>query len=112
MAFNPKRIMDQLYRTFGVSATLDYGATAPVTCTVIDRTKGVDVGEGDVLQQSIRPVAAARMYELTAAGVTTAELDGGSITFNGKTWDVKSYQLRPSPEGELQGEVYLILSEP
>jgi hypothetical protein len=105
--FDPRGIYDDLYATFGVAASLDYGASNPVTFTGLDVTRGMDVGD-EASVQTVRPVVRARMYELTAAGVTRDDLDGADVTINGKTWKVKTHRLAPSPAGELEGEVYLI----
>jgi hypothetical protein len=51
------------------------------------------------------------VIELTEKGVLLADLDEGSIALNGKPWRIKTHLLKPSPEGELAGEVYLILIE-
>lgn len=94
----------------GVDAVLVFEATdaEPITLTVIDKTSGIDTSR-EVDVQTIEPACVARMSEM--AGVDLDDLRGSAITFNGKTWHIGSHRLRPSPKGEADGEIYLILSE-
>jgi hypothetical protein len=50
-----------------------------------------------------------RARELAAAGILVSDLPDGAITFNGATWRIKTYEPRPSPLGEGDGEIMLIL---
>jgi hypothetical protein len=103
---------DAIYTALGVAAVLTpIGTGIPVEdLTVIDKTAGVETGDG-VTVSSIKPAAAMRYYELTAAGVTRAQLNGSTISFNGGSWIVRSTLPRPSPAGEPEGELYLVLTE-
>ena len=102
-------LYDPIYSAWGVTASLDAGA-APVSVTVIDKT--LDIRTGQWLElHTVRPVAAVRAPELLAAGVTFDDLDGSAIAFNEKTYRIESHRLKPAPNGEAHGEVYLILTE-
>lgn len=111
-------LYDPNYSIFGVAAvlTMDCGEP-PMTITAIDKTSGIIVGGttdngsrafgGSVDVQTILPAAVVRAAEL--ADIDLANLEDASLELNGKTWTVKSYMLKPSPKGEGDGEVFLIL---
>ena len=94
---------------FGVSASLTTLGTDGVTLdiTVIDKTAGVEVGNSAEVQ-TIVPACDVMADEL--AEIETAALQDASITFNGRTWRVKSFLHRPSPNGVGDGEIRLLLS--
>lgn len=112
MAVNWRTHYDALYTALGVEAELTpIGTGIPVdTIFVIDKTAGVETGDG-VTVSSVKPAAAVRYYQLTARGVSRDQLNGSTISFNGGTWIIRSTQLRPSPDGEAEGELLLILTE-
>ena len=103
---------DRIYAVLGVPAVLTRnlsdGGTAELT--VIDKTAGIETGDG-VTVSSVKPGAAVRIAELSAAGLVREDLHGAAIAFNGGSWEIKSSVPRPSPAGEAAGELYLILSE-
>lgn len=103
---------DAIYESLGVAAviTLTNTAADDFDVTVIDKTKGVDVGDG-VTVSTIEPAAAIRVAELTGHGLTRQDMDGAAIEFNDVIWSVKYTKPMPSPAGEAQGELYLILAE-
>lgn len=102
---------DTIYAHLGVDATLVIAGT-PHSLTVIDKTAGVQIAEGgDLSITTIEPACAVRTAELGTKGIDLTQLKGGSITFNGKAWRIENRQTRPSPHGEMIGEVYLILTE-
>lgn len=106
-------LYDPIYSVQGVDATLTLeGALAPLTgLTVLDKTGGVDVGSNEMNVQTILPAAVLRVVELTARGVDVDSLPRAVLEFNDSTWRVKSYRPKPSPKGERDGEVYLILEQ-
>lgn len=112
MTINWRVHYDAIYTALGVEAELTpVGTGIPVdTITVIDKTAGVETGDG-VTVSSVKPAAAVRYYELTAAGVARDQLNGSTISFNGGTWQIRSSLPKPSPVGETEGELYLILTE-
>ena len=102
-----------VHEGFAVTALLTPGSCVdPVTIEAIDRTSGIAVSlSGDSEVQTILPAAAVRMTQITALGLIPDELDKGTLEFNGKIWTIDSHMLDPSPEGDLKGEVLLILSQ-
>ncbi len=106
-------LFDPIYAIQGVPATLrldDWGED--ISVTAIDKTSGVAVSvSGDPEIQTIRPAAAIRVAELTAAGVTRADIDTGTIEMNGTVWRLEATLPRPTPNGEDDGELWLILIE-
>ncbi|MDP2358353.1 MAG: hypothetical protein Q8M31_20165 [Beijerinckiaceae bacterium] len=100
-----------VYAVLGVPALLTPVDGEPgILVTAIDKTSGIEVaGAFDVL--TIKPAAAIRVRELAALGVALADLDESPLSLNGRLWRVRSHMLKPSPRGELEGEVFLILSD-
>jgi hypothetical protein len=102
-----------VYAALGAPAQLTLvEGEPPLLVTAIDKTAGVEVatsGSFDVL--TIKPAAAVRVRELAALGVALADLDESTLSLNGRLWRVRSHMLKPSPKGELEGEVFLILSD-
>lgn len=105
-------LYDPLYNSLGVAAQLLLPTGETFELTVIDKTSGIEIGDG-VQVATLLPAAAVRMAELREKNVPLKRLDeqGVRISFNNFTWEVPSYRLRPSPKGENDGEVYLLLSE-
>ena len=103
-------LYDPVYAEIGVPATLDAGTAGEIALTVIDdtRPKTLPAGiSGEV--RSVGPGAFARIPELTAAGIARDDYADAVLTFNGRTWTVRSYELRGSPNGEDLGEVRFLL---
>ncbi len=102
-----------IYAALGVPAQLTLvEGEPPLLVTAIDKTAGVEVatsGAFDVL--TIKPAAAVRMRELATLGISLDALDESLLLLNGRLWRVRSHMLKPSPRGELEGEVLLILSD-
>lgn len=107
LLFNP------IYSVQGVSASLTLaGASSSIDgLTILDKTAGVDVGDGDVNVQTILPAAVLRVVELTENGVSVDQLPKAIVEFNNSRWRVKSYRPKPTLKGERDGEVYLFLEE-
>lgn len=105
-------LYDPNYTIWGVSVTLTLLDSGGVfeDLTAIDKTAGVDVGDNAQVQ-TIKPVAAMRVVELLTAGLELDQLPDASLEMNGLVWNVVSYRLKPSPKGENDGEVYLILAD-
>jgi hypothetical protein len=93
-----------------VDATLQIGDDDPIAVRAMDKTEGVIVGE-DQGVQTISPVAVLRMSTVTAAGLTAEDLDGGTLTIDGKAWTVNAHRYKPTPEGETKGELVLLLKD-
>jgi streptogramin lyase len=102
-----------IHQILGESATLyPVGSGSPVAMTVLDKTGGIEVSDGSGVDiGTVRPAAVLRKHELTNAGLTNADLEGATLALNGKFWLVKSWFPRPAPNGETDGEVWLIMIE-
>lgn len=71
---------------------------------------GVEVLEGPSIA-TIRPAATVRTSELAEKGVAVADLADAALTLNGKNWTVVSHHYLPTPKGEAQAQIRLILEE-
>jgi hypothetical protein len=104
-------LYDPVYAELGVPAVMN-GADI----TVIDDTRPKTLPISSAVTassfaevRSVGPGAFARIYELTAKGIARAGYVDAALTFNGRTWTVRSYELRGSPMGEDWGEVRFLL---
>lgn len=104
-------LYDPIYAVLGVPALLTPATDASeIPLTVIDKTEGVAIDEGNGISIStIKPAAIVRMSEISAQGMTRSDLKQGSIWFNDRVWTIVATQPKPSPNGA--GELYLILQE-
>ena len=91
---------------FTVTTTVD-GIVADIT--VIDDTRPKTLPAGSAEVTDVGPGAYARVPELTANGITRGDYLNAVLAFNGRSWVVRSYELRGSPNGEDQGEVRFLL---
>jgi hypothetical protein len=106
------------YSVLGVPATLTVAGTE-VTITVIDDTRATTQvsstfnirsgGPGAIEMRSVAPGAFARVPELAKKGIVRDDYQGATLIFNGRTWVVRSHELRGSPNGEDLGEVRFLL---
>jgi hypothetical protein len=103
-------LYDPVYASLGVPARMT--TTAGVAdITVIDDTRAKAHTSGSLETKSVGPGAFARIPELTAKGVERSDYKGSMLSFNGRMWAVRSYELRGSPNGEDEGEVRLLLEQ-
>src|SRR5262247_767470 len=100
-------LFDPVYAELGVDATMN-----GVAITVIDDTRAKVQGSSGVEVRSVGPGAFARIPELTAKGIVRDAYKDAALTFNGRNWTVRSYELRGSPNGEDLGEVRFLLMAP
>lgn len=105
-------LYDPIYSTTAVAGTITFeDSTPPMDVSVIDKTTGVDIGD-TVQEQVIVPAATMRVKEVLDKGLSEfSQLLGATIAFNNKSWSIESYRLLPSPNGERDGEVFIILEE-
>jgi hypothetical protein len=98
-------LYDPVYSTeLAVPATLN-----GVEITVIDDTRPKTITSGGLETRSVGPGAFARIPELDAKGIARSDYQDAVLVFNGRTWVVRSYELRGSPNGEDLGEVRFLL---
>jgi hypothetical protein len=98
-----------LYEPVFASELAVPGTLNGVEITVIDDTRAKVQASGGVEVRSVGPGAFARIPELTAKGILRDDYVDAVLTFNGRTWTVRSYELRGSPNGEDLGEVRFLL---
>ena len=82
-------VLAPVYDTFGEPAVLKLGL-ASYDLTVIDHTKGVEVEDGGMGVQTIRPAVDLRRSTLASLGLAVADLVGGQLVFGAAAWRVKS----------------------
>lgn len=116
MAIDWSAHYDSIYGELGVVASVVLGDTAATEVeglTVIDKTSGLAalIDNGTITVQTIRALAAIRMTELADNSIAREDLKGATITFNSADWIIHSTRPAPSPTGESQGELYLLLED-
>ena len=104
-------LYDPVYAGIGVPATFTSGALE-ATLTVIDDTKPKVLPAGSAEVRGVGPGAFVRVPELEANGITSDDWQDAVLTFNGRSWTVRSYERLGSPNGEDFGEVRFLLSAP
>jgi hypothetical protein len=106
-------LYDPVYAELGVQATMTSASTAgAVDIIVIDdtRPKALPIGfDTGAESRSVGPGAFARIYELAEKGIERVDYADAVLAFNGRTWIVRSWELRGSPMGEDLGEVRFAL---
>jgi hypothetical protein len=109
--FDFSAMYDEAYGVIGVPATLTLAGTAgEVALTVIDDTRPKrQASGGGVEVSSVGPGAYARIPELAEKGIARDDYIDAALTFNGRNWVVRSYEIRGSPNGEDVGEVRFLL---
>ncbi|MES0176870.1 hypothetical protein [Mesorhizobium sp. M0006] len=102
-----------VYAVLGVPAVLTLcGGQPPMTLMAMDKTAGVVVGGGGRFGSEVETIAPAAAVQATdLADIDLADLRNASLEMNGKTWTVRNHQMKPSPNGEGKGEIWLLLSE-
>jgi hypothetical protein len=98
-----------VYAEIGVPATFANGSIN-ASLTVIDDTRPKQIPAGTSADvRGLGPGAFARIPELQANGITQPDWQDAALSFNGRSWTVRSYELRGSPNGEDLGEVRFLL---
>lgn len=101
-------LYDPIYVGLGVPAVFVSAETGAdeIEITVIDDTKPKTASGAEHLEvRSVGPGCFVRIPELESNGISRDEYLNAVISFNGRTWTVRSYELRGSPVGEDEGEV-------
>lgn len=101
-------LYDPVYAEIGVKAQFINGEFE-VTLTVIDDTRPKILPAGSAEVRSVGPGAFVRIPELEENGITRDDWMDAALSFNGRDWIVRSYELRGSPNGEDNGEVRFLL---
>jgi hypothetical protein len=101
-------LYDPVYAEIGVAATFASGAIQ-AALTVIDDTRPKTLPAGTAAVSGVGPGAFARIPELEQNGISRDDWMNASLSFNGRSWVVRSYELRGSPNGEDLGEVRFLL---
>lgn len=102
-------LYDPVYAELGVPATLTAGTAGEIALTVIDDTRPKTSTSGTVEVRSVGPGAYVRIPELAGNGIARDDYLDAVLSFNGRSWMVRSYELRGSPNGEDVGEVRFLL---
>jgi hypothetical protein len=101
-------LYDPLYTVQGVDGTIN-GVEG---FTVLDKTAGIEFKmEDGVKVQTVTCAAIVRARELQELGVELDALEDGVLRMNGSEWRIESFKLDPSPKGQRDGQVILILQE-
>jgi len=82
-------VLGPVYDAFGEPAVLTLGVTS-YDLTVIDHTAGIEVEDGGIGLQTIRPAVDMRRSAVTALGIAIADLIGGELVLGGATWRIKT----------------------
>jgi hypothetical protein len=102
-------LYDPVYNELGVEAQFINGEFE-VTLSVIDDTRPKVLPAGATADvRGMGPGAFVRIPELERNGITRDDWMDASLNFNGRSWVVRSYELRGSPNGEDLGEVRFLL---
>jgi hypothetical protein len=101
-------LYDPVYAEIGVAATFASGALQ-AALTVIDDTRPKVLPAGSLEVKSVGPGAFVRIPELQANGISRDDWQDASLSFNGRSWQIRSWELRGSPNGEDLGEVRFLL---
>jgi hypothetical protein len=105
-------LYDPVYVEIGVPAVLTVTNTSSgviADITVIDDTRPKILPAGSAEVRSVGPGAFARIPELAENGIGREDYTDAVLSFNGRSWTVRSYELRGSPNGEDLGEVRFLL---
>ena len=101
-----------IFELTGVEALLHRPAGDPVPLLMLDKTTGVPMSEGDRGIQTVRPVAVVRANDLVEREIEYGSLRRSRLDLNDVTWRIATYYPKPSPRGERDGEIWLILERP
>lgn len=108
--------VDELYRpiyddpAFGTDISFTLTDLSEFPLRGLDKTVGVEVAGSTLEIGTVRPACVILMVDLVAEGFSPEDLMNAIVSFNGGQWRVVNYFAKPSPLGDLDGELYLILS--
>ncbi len=103
-------LYDKVFNSpIGVAATIASSGGQSGAILALDKTAGISIPDARTQIDTVRPVALVRARELEALGITVSDLPEGTLAINGATWRIKDYRPEPSPYGEADGLIMLIL---
>ena len=102
--------LDAIYATLGVEASLEV-ASATYSITVIDKSQGVLIEDHKAGIATMIPGAVVRVSELTENALARSDCRQAILTMNDKFWRVENTKPLPTPRGESEGELLLLLIE-
>jgi len=79
------------------------------TLPALDKTTGLSLDLSGLTVETMTPIVELMMADLTTIGVTPDELDGETITLNGRTWAIVSHRFNGVPTGISDGTLHLVL---
>lgn len=103
-----------IYSLIGVTTQFALNNDEIIELVALDKTSGVptlDSSSPHVDTATIRPCCIIRMSDLIDLNLQPSDLMEAVLEMNGTSWIVKSYFPRPSPGGQNDGELYIILME-
>jgi hypothetical protein len=104
-------VLGPIYSLIGTTTQFVLNDDSIIELVALDKTSGVEVTDNTIDVSTIRPACSIRMADLVALEKAPEDLMEAVLEMNGVSWEVKSYFPRPSPAGERDGELYLILME-
>lgn len=104
-------LLAPIYTALGNDTTYTLANMDVIVLNTIDKTAGIEIQEGPADVQTVRPAAVIRMVDIAALSYVPADFIDATLVLNGVNWQVKSYFPKPSPNGEADGELYLLLNE-
>lgn len=105
------QLLDPIYIALGVPINFALADDTLMTLVGIDKSGGVEVASSSVDIPTVKPACVIRMADLLEAGKAPEDLIDAILSLNGVSWQVVTYFPKPSPLGEADGELYIILEE-
>lgn len=103
-------LYDPVYQIEGVGAKLTLASGQVFDgLTAIDKTAGVQLPGPLAEVETLRPVASMLVGDLLDTGIDPDALDDATLELNDRVWKVNSTRYMPSPAGQADGEIYLLL---
>lgn len=104
-------LLAPIYTAFGVTISFVLANDDMIEIIGLDKSGGVEVASNSVEVPTVKPACIIRMADLIELDLAPEDLIEATLSLNGVSWRVVSYFPKPSPLGERDGELYIILSE-
>jgi hypothetical protein len=98
------------YKIHGVDVTI-HMPEEDIVVRGLDKSHGIEVQMRHALVPEVKPAAKIMMADLQALELGPDDLEGQSLTMNGTRWNIVTYNVHGSPNGDWDGELYLILQQ-